>query len=205
MAVGESGFIGFSLASARNCTPIFKELAVLLRGDESVLEIGSGSGQHAVYFSEQLSGLTWLPSEIALQLTVLQANLDIHGRANIKAPLLLDLRDKNWGAGLPGVDLIFSANTLHIISWAEVVSLFCCLETVLKPGGRLILYGPFRYDDNFTSDSNAEFDGWLKARDPDSGIRDFEQVSSLASEAGLMLECDISMPANNQLLVWKQG
>jgi len=205
MVIDMSGFIGFSLASARNCKPILKELAGLLRGDESVLEIGSGSGQHAVYFAEQLAGLVWQPSEIAPQLAVLQTNLETHGGANISPPVLLDLRDESWGDSVSGVDLIFTANTLHIISWAEVISLFDRLDRVLKPGGRLVLYGPFRYNNAYTSDSNADFDRWLTARDPDSGIRDFEKVSSLALEAGLMLECDISMPANNQLLVWRQG
>lgn len=205
MMIDASGFIGFSLASARNCKPILKELVGLLRGDESVLEIGSGSGQHAAYFAEQLAGLAWQPSEIAPQLAVLQTNLEIHGSANISPPVLLDLRDEGWGDSLSGVDLIFSANTLHIISWAEVISLFDGLDKVLKPGGRVVLYGPFRYNNAYTSDSNADFDRWLTTRDSDSGIRDFEKVSSLALEAGLVLECDISMPANNQLLVWRRG
>ncbi|MBN0988249.1 DUF938 domain-containing protein [Amphritea pacifica] len=198
-------FIAFSPSAARNCQPILQQLAALLSGDESVLEIGSGNGQHAVYFTEQLTGLRWLPSEIAPQLPLLQTNLDVHGCANIDEPVVLDLRHQNWDNGLPEVDLIFSANTLHIISWTEVVSLFARAEAVLKPAGRVILYGPFRYNNAFTSESNAEFDHWLKARNPDSGIRDFEQVNSLAQAANLMLECDIGMPANNQLLVWRRG
>lgn len=177
----------------------------LLNGDETVLEIGSGTGQHAVHFCRSLPGLRWLPSEVTPQLPLLQANLDAHRCNNVDPPALLDLQHPHWSLGLSPVELIYSANTLHIVSWAEVISLFNGVGKVLRPAGRLIIYGPFRYNNRFTSEGNAEFDCWLKERNPGSGIRDFEQVDSLARGAGLILETDISMPANNQLLVWKKA
>ncbi|WP_299199854.1 DUF938 domain-containing protein [uncultured Amphritea sp.] len=201
---GENYFLGFSPASARNRTPILEALVSLLKGDEAVLEIGSGSGQHAVHFCQALPSLRWLPSEVAQQLPLLQANLEAHGCDNIHPPVLVDLQHPHWSSVLPPVELVYSANTLHIISWTEVTSLFNGVGAVLEPAGRLILYGPFRYNNCFTSEGNAEFDCWLKERNPDSGIRDFEQIDSLARGVGLILETDISMPANNQLLVWKK-
>lgn len=205
MITGTNSFIGFSSASARNREPIQHALATLLRGNEVVLEVGSGSGQHAVYFSAQWSALRWLPSEVAQQLSLLRANLKAHGGANIAAPLMLDLQNENWAEDIAPVDLIYSANTLHIMGWTEVVSLFHHLDKVLLPEGRVVLYGPFRYKQCFTSASNAEFDRWLKDRHPASGIRDFEAVDALARKAGLSLLCDIEMPANNQLLVWQKS
>ncbi|WP_428035338.1 DUF938 domain-containing protein [Amphritea sp.] len=201
----DDNFIGFSPASARNRVPILEALLGLLRGDEAVLEIGSGTGQHAVYFSQRLPHLRWLPSDVAQQLPLLQANLEAHQCDNIDPPLLVDLQQPQWSSGLSPVELIYTANTLHIISWAEVISLFRGLSGVLRPAGRLMLYGPFRYNQGFTSEGNAQFDRWLKDRDPNSGIRDFEQVQALAHEAGLTLEADICMPANNQLLVWQKA
>ncbi|RTE66093.1 DUF938 domain-containing protein [Amphritea opalescens] len=205
MNIDENSFMGFSPASARNAAPILQRLTGLLAGDEKVLEVGSGTGQHAVHFAGNLPGVRWLPSDIEQQLPLLQANLDRHGSDNITASRVLNLQQSDWHTGLDPVDLIYSANTLHIIGWAEVVSLFRHLDQVLAPQGQVILYGPFRYGQNFTSDSNAEFDQWLKARNPMSGIRDFEAVNALAVEAGLLLKDDIVMPANNQLLVWQKA
>nr|WP_320135611.1 DUF938 domain-containing protein [uncultured Amphritea sp.] len=204
MIIDENSFMGFSPASARNGEPILQRLTELLAGDETVLEVGSGTGQHAVHFAGSLSGLRWLPSDIEQQLPLLQANLDRHGGDNIASSRLLDLQQSDWHAGLDPVDLIYSANTLHIMGWAEVVTLFRHLDQMLTPQGQLIIYGPFRYSQNFTSQSNAEFDQWLKARNPVSGIRDFEAVNALAMQAGLLLQDDIKMPANNQLLVWQK-
>ncbi|MDO6563797.1 DUF938 domain-containing protein [Amphritea sp. 1_MG-2023] len=197
-------FAGFSPASARNREPISQALMTLLRGNETVLEVGSGTGQHAVYFTEQWPGLQWQPSDIAQQLPLLQANLDTHERHNIDQARLLNLQHAHWADSVMPVDLIYTANTLHIIAWSEVVSLFSQLEKVLRPQGRVIVYGPFRYAQEFTSTSNAEFDAWLKVRNPLSGLRDFEAVNALALAAGLSLLHDIAMPANNQLLVWQK-
>ncbi len=201
---GENGFLCFSSAAARNRAPISEALQALLNGDESVLEIGSGSGQHAIHFCQVLPRLRWQPSEITPQLRLLQANLEAHASDNIHPPVLLDLQAPQWSTELSTVDVVYSANTLHIVSWAEVVSLFKGVRQLLNPAGRLILYGPFRYNNGYTSDGNAQFDRWLKDRSAVSGIRDFEQVNALALGAGLTLETDMSMPANNQLLVWQK-
>lgn len=205
MASDINQFMGFSPSSARNREPISQVLMAVLRGDEVVLEVGSGSGQHAVYFTKQWPNLQWIPSEIRQQLPLLQANLDNLSHDNIASPQWLDLQNADWADSLAPADVIYSANTLHIIAWSEVVSLFSQLDNVLQPEGRVMLYGPFRYNQGFTSESNAEFDQWLKARNPASGIRDFEAVNQLAITAGLSLIHDIEMPANNQFLVWQKS
>ena len=122
--------------------------------------------------------------------------------ANISAPLVLDVADEPWPIG--PVDGMFTANTLHIMRHEYVERFFRGAGHVLKEGGTLCVYGPFKYDGEFTTPSNASFDIWLKQRDPLSGVRDFEQVHAWAQEAGLELVADHNMPANNQLLVWRK-
>jgi len=117
-------------------------------------------------------------------------------------PLALDANDTTWHDG--HYDAVFSANTLHIMSWVEVMRCFEGIGKVLASGGLLAIYGPFNYDGAYTSDSNARFDAWLKARDPASGIRDFEAVDALARAQGLRLQQDVAMPANNHTLVWRR-
>jgi cyclopropane fatty-acyl-phospholipid synthase-like methyltransferase len=189
-------------ACERNKGPILDVLRTELAAAGSVLEIGSGTGQHAVYFAAHLSHLAWQPSELPENLTSLAERVCLEGGDNLRAPLALDVRDDPWE--LAPVDAVFSANTLHIMAWSAVRDFFRGVGGVLRLPGVLCVYGPFRFHRRHTSDSNAEFDRWLKARDPDSGVRDFESVDSLAREQGLSLAADHAMPANNRTLVWRR-
>ncbi|UCG72716.1 MAG: DUF938 domain-containing protein [Chromatiales bacterium] len=192
----------FSAASERNKAPILDVLRDVVSGCRNVLEIGSGTGQHAVYFAAALQQLNWQPTELAECLAPLRDRVVAEGPANCLPPIALDVRTERWP--VDRADAIFTANTLHIMSWPAVQDLFFGVGRMLAPGGRLCIYGPFRYAAGFTAPSNAAFDVGLRRRDPASGIRDFDAVAELAAAQGLELLADHSMPANNQLLVWSR-
>jgi SAM-dependent methyltransferase len=196
----------YSEACERNKRPILGILRDALVGSGSVLEIGAGTGQHAVFFARDLAHVTWTPTERPVGLAGLRARVDAEGGGNVSAPLELDVNDDPWPAAVRDreYDAVYSANTLHIMSWPSVEALFDGIGGVLARGGTLCIYGPFRYGREFTTPSNARFDASLRARDPDSGIRDFEAVSALARDQGLELRADHALPANNQLLVWRR-
>ena len=181
--------------------PILAILKEVFANTQRVLEIGSGTGQHAVYFAEHLTHLTWQPSDRPGAVQWVEQRLEIEGPDNVDSPLILDVNDHPWGVEADG---IFSANTLHIMSWQEVVQFFVRVGEVLRRPGTLCVYGPFRYDGGYTSESNARFDRSLRAQAPHMGIRDFEAVDKLAQAQGLKLLADYSMPANNQSLVWRR-
>ena len=191
-----------SEACERNKRPILAVLSVELAASQRVLEIGSGTGQHALHFAAHLPQLTWQPTELGENLPPLAEWLRAQGTANVLAPLALDVRDDPWR--VPGIDAVFSANTLHIMGWEAVAEFFRGVGTVLEAPGVLCVYGPFRFDGRHTSDSNAEFDRYLKARDPASGVRDFEALDALAASQGLAFAADHAMPANNRTLVWRR-
>jgi SAM-dependent methyltransferase len=203
--VGESAPGGFgkpcSEACERNRAPILDVLKETFAESRHVLEIGSGTGQHAVYFAAQLPHLIWQTSELPEHHAGIEAWLEDARLGNVPAPLALDVNDPVWPVN--AVDAVFSANTLHIISWPAVERMFAGIARVLEPGGTVCIYGPFNYGGRYTSPSNARFDGWLK-RDPLSGIRDFESVDALAAAHGLVLGRDFAMPANNRCLVWRR-
>ena len=190
----------FSQSSEENKEPILEVLREAFATRQRVLEIGSGTGQHAVFFARQLPHLFWQPSELAENLPGIRAWLAEADLPNVAPPLLLDIERQPWPDS--AADAVFSANTVHIISWPQVEALIAGIGALLPTGGVCALYGPFNYGGRFTSDSNARFDQWLKARDPQSGVRDFESVDALARAAGMTLECDYTMPANNRTLVW---
>lgn len=190
-----------SQACERNKGSILEQLRLHFGGCSRVLEIGSGTGQHAAHFAAALPQLQWQPTELADGMALLQTAVDEAAVPNIRQPWVLDVRTDTWPNG--PFDALFSANTLHIMGWEGVVSLFARLPEVLAPGAVVAIYGPFNYGGSYTSDSNAAFDGWLKARDPASGIRDSEAVQRLAGAAGLLPLVDHAMPANNRLLVWR--
>jgi cyclopropane fatty-acyl-phospholipid synthase-like methyltransferase len=190
----------FSAACERNKDPILEVLRVRFADCTQVLEIGSGTGQHAVYFAQELAHLTWHPTEQLAYLADLTERVKLEGPHNLRVPTLLDVRQAVWP--VRGVDAMFTANTLHIMSWSEVMALFNGIGTVLAPAGVLCIYGPFRYSGRYTSDSNREFDQMLQERDPQSGLRDIEAVRPLADQYGLHLVADLDLPANNRLLVF---
>jgi cyclopropane fatty-acyl-phospholipid synthase-like methyltransferase len=189
-----------SEAAERNKAPILAILTQAFAPSRRVLEIGSGTGQHAVHFAAHLPHLTWQPTDRTEHLDGLRARIAQEGTPNLLPALELDVRALPWQ--VEPVDAIFTANTLHIMSWSAVEDLFRGVGAVLLAPAVLCVYGPFRYNGRYTSASNAEFDRYLQARDPHSGIRDFADVNTLSGQQGLRLLADHSMPANNQLLIW---
>jgi SAM-dependent methyltransferase len=191
----------YSDACERNKEPILEVLRNAFADCTRVVEIGAGTGQHAVHFARHLPRLTWQPTDCREHLPGLAARAAAEGPRNLAVPVELDVLQAHW----PPVtgDAAFSANTLHIMSWPAVEALFAGLPRVLAARGVLAIYGPFKYGGRFTTESNAAFDRMLRERDPESGIRDFEAVNALAAAAGLELQADHAMPANNQLLVWR--
>lgn len=196
-------WLNYSEACARNQGVILARLGPLLPTAGTVLEVGSGSGQHVAHFAAALPHLRWQPTDLAENLPALGANLQQLGNDNINPPLALDVTTTPWP--VTSADVIYSANTLHIMGWPEVIAFMQGAGKLLAPGGLLCIYGPFRYQGHYTSPSNAEFDRWLRLRNPRSGIRDFEALNQHTLELDLELKCDIAMPANNQLIIWHKG
>jgi uncharacterized protein DUF938 len=192
----------FSQACENNKSPILAILREVFTQPTTVWEIGSGTGQHACFFARQLPHLTWQPMDRLENLAGIQRWLDDTQLPNIRSPLALDINDNIWPC--QAIDALFTANTLHIMSAAEVETLFERLGVVLNLHAAVCVYGPFNYQGRFTSDSNARFDQSLKAQNPVSGIRDFEWVCQLADRIGLQLQADHAMPANNRLLVFNR-
>ena len=193
----------YSPSCDRNREPILAVLRDHFRTRRDVLEIGSGTGQHAVHFAAAMPWLRWLCSDVADNLPGIRTWLDEVALPTTPAPIELDVARGPWPPQT--FDAVFSANSLHIMGWGEVEALFAGLDAALAPDATLVVYGPFNYGGGYTSDSNREFDGWLKARDPRSAIRDFEAVDALASAIGLRLVDDVAMPANNRCLVWRKN
>jgi SAM-dependent methyltransferase len=189
-----------SEACERNKDPILAVLRACFATRTQVLEIGSGTGQHAVHFARHLTHLTWQPTERLIYLTDLAARIELEGSANLRAPTVLDVRQPVWP--VRSVDAVFTANTLHIMSWPEVIAMYHGIGSVLAPDGLLCVYGPFRYGEKYTSQSNGEFDRMLRERDPASGLRDVYAVTELARPYGLRLVADHDLPAFNRLLVF---
>lgn len=188
-------------ACERNKGPILQVLRPAFSACKHVLEIGSGTGQHVVYFATEMPGIVWQPSEKAESMPALRKRIFNEGPSNLRAPVELDVTQLPWD--VRRVDGVFTANTLHIMHWPQVEALFAGLPAVVKPEAVLAIYGPFRYGGDYTSESNESFDTLLHARDPQSGIRDFEAVDALARGAGFALVADHPMPANNQALIWQ--
>ena len=192
----------FSPASERNRIPIINLLRPVFAEIESVLEIGSGTGQHAVFFGAQMPHLTWQTSDLpenhpAIRMWVKEAAL-----SNVLPPLVLDVGADQWP--VEQVDAVFTANTLHIMSWSNVEKLFAGVGRALHTNGLFCAYGPFSYEGRHTSESNARFDLSLRSQNPLSGIRDFAMVCEVAAGNDLFLQDDHAMPANNRLLVFRK-
>ena len=192
----------FAPACERNRGPILAVLRTQFADRRNVLEVGSGTGQHAVRFAAALPWLSWQCADLPTQLPGIRQWLDEAGLPNTPPPLALDVRGP-WPTG--PYDAVFSANILHIVGWPEVEAFFAGVEQVLGAAGMLVVYGPFNAGGIYASASNRDFDAWLKARDPRSGIRDVEAVQALAAQAGLHAVDNVAMPANNRCLVWRRG
>jgi len=202
----------FSPASERNRDPILAVLREYFADRKRVLEIGSGTGQHAVHFAAAMPWLEWRCSDRAENLPGIRQWLDEAALANTPAPIELDVASASWAEGngaetrsKRSIDAVFSANTLHIMGWNEVEAFFAGLRGVLADDATVVVYGPFNDGGNFTSDSNRAFDASLKARDARMGVRDAGAVDILARAVGLRLVDDVAMPANNRCLVWRRG
>jgi cyclopropane fatty-acyl-phospholipid synthase-like methyltransferase len=192
----------FAESCVENCEPIFAVLAPRVSDCSSLFEIGSGTGQHAVYFAPRLPQLVWHTSDRSENHPGILAWLTESGVTNVRTPVSLDVLHDPWPSG--PFDAAFSANTAHIMSESAVAAMLTGVAGLLRPGGRFFLYGPFNYHGEFTSDSNARFDAWLKERDPAMGIRDLDWLTREAGRHGLELEEDIEMPVNNRTLVWQR-
>ena len=193
----------FSEACERNQGPILEILRDIFADRRHVLEVASGTGQHAIYFAKHLPHLLWQTSDLPDSHPSIRAWLNEAALTNARHPLALDANDPSWS--IANVDAIFCANAVHIMDWSSVRSLFMNIGKTLGPGGKLALYGPYNYGGQYTSPSNAEFDRWLKShRGAGSGIRDFEAVDELARAEAFGLQRDIAMPSNNRLLYFQK-
>ncbi len=191
----------FSQSCENNKDPILTLLKRIANSAETVLEVGSGTGQHAVYFAEHLPHITWQTSDLPNYHRGINQWLEEAGLANTLSPIALDVRDYAWDA--QQYDIVFTANTLHIMSKDAASHFMRNVAKSLLPSGQFIAYGPFNYGGEFTSESNAQFDVWLKQQDSLSGIRDIEFLEECAEKGGMQLIEDNQMPANNRLLVWE--
>lgn len=189
-------------ACERNKAAILNVLQAQLIGDETILEIGSGTGQHAVYFGTHLPKTTWLTSDLAVNHNVINSWITATKISNVHSPLTLDVDNSTW----PVIDCTgaFTANTLHILTWKQVVKLFHHIEKQLKSGMCFYIYGPFNYDGEYTSPGNQAFDQQLKAENPNHGLRDLNEIKALAQQTGFEFIENIHMPANNMILVLKR-
>ncbi len=192
----------FAEACEQNKQPILAVLQQEFPLPGTVLEIGSGTGQHAVFFAEHLPHLQWHCTDMQPNLAGIALWLGDFPRENLHGPYELDVIQANW----PNLkfDGVFSANTTHIMHWPMVAKMFAGVGERLPPQGKFCLYGPFNYQGRYSSESNARFDQWLKQRDPLSGIRDVDDLQRLAAQAGMVLQQDHCMPVNNRILVWEK-
>lgn len=193
----------FSQACENNKQPILEVLQQELIDATHVLEIGSGTGQHSVYFAPNLSHLEWQTSDVKANHSIIQAWHAAYPAPNLYAPLAFDLETDSFPIN-ELYNAVFTANTLHIISWDLVKRLFQLVGDALPTDGKLIVYGPFNENGHYTSAGNCQFDAMLRQGNSDSGIRDKEAILELADKYGLILHTTYSMPANNQLLVFQK-
>ena len=197
----------YSESCEQNKAVILQIIKPILTEQSSLLEIGSGTGQHAVFFGDAMPHIQWHTSDRqeflpGINQWLADACAKQMNVSNVQPPLLLDVMQQNWPE--LSVDAVFSANTLHIMSAYEVEILFKQAPKLLQKGGVFLVYGPFNYQGQYTSDSNRQFDIWLKSRNPDSCIKEFSVINDLAHQNGLELQADYAMPANNRILFWQK-
>jgi hypothetical protein len=195
---------GFAPAAERNRQPILEVLRRVLPAQGLVLEVASGTGQHASYFAQHLPSLRWQPTEASFEARQSIASwVDESALDNLLPPLELDVRSAPWP--LAEADAVLCINMIHISPWATTEALFFGSRHVLQAGAALITYGPYRLHGHHTAPSNAAFDGDLRSRDPRWGVRDIDELTDLAERTGFSLERRVDMPANNMTLVWRRN
>ncbi len=192
----------FSQSCENNQSFILEVLREAFADRRKVLEVASGTGQHACHFASHMPWLQWQPTELPANLPILQPRCAAYTGDNVLPPVALDVCADPWPVAIP--DTLFSANSLHIMAFSAVEQLFAALGRSAGHDVKMAIYGPFNYDGKYSSDSNARFDEWLAQRHPDSAIRDFEAVNRLAERMDFVLQADYEMPANNRLLVWRK-
>ena len=192
----------YAEACEQNKDPILQVLREQFTEPLTVLEIGSGTGQHAVYFTEQMPHLRWQPTDRAEYLAGISSWIEHAQSSSVLPPIELDVSEKEWQ--IKTASGIFCSNAIHIMSWNHVIALFGGVKLIAEKGAKLVMYGPFNYGNEYTSESNRQFDTMLRSRDPLSGIRNFEDVDELANAAGFSLLKDYAMPANNRTIVWQK-
>lgn len=192
----------FSQACENNKNPIFSVLAGKLANVSTLLEIGSGTGQHAIFFTERLTHLTWQTTDQGEYFPQLQQLIARHDSTQLPKSLVLDVNQEKWP--VESCEVVFTANSLHIMSWLSVQKLFRGVDKHLQKDGDFYIYGPFNYQGEFTSDSNKGFDLRLKASNAERGIRHFEDIKQLADNLSLEFLDDFTMPANNRLLHFRK-
>ena len=207
IGINNESRLPFSQACENNKYAILKGLKKELGGYSRVLEVGSGTGQHSVYFAAHLPHLLWQTSDVSANHHIIQAWHEAYPSPNLQAPLKFDLTIDSIISSEEGkaYDAVFTANTLHIIAWSLVQRLFELVGKALCYNSKFIIYGPFNENGFYTSASNQSFDLSLRQRDPNSGIRNKEEIISLAKKHFLVLDCEYQMPANNQILVFKKS
>lgn len=193
----------FSQACENNKTAILEKLSLIFSDRKTVLEFGSGTGQHASWFAQYMPWLEWQPTDIADNLATLVPRCAAYPGSNLLPAKPLDVTQNPWPVAVPSA--VYTANSLHIMPFSAVQALFDVLGEMAEKDTVLVVYGPFNYGGQYTSDSNARFDQWLYQQHPLSAIRDFERVDGLANSAGFTLQEDHAMPANNRLLVWRRS
>ncbi len=191
----------FAPSCERNKTPILNELKkIITKSDKNLLEVGSGTGQHSVYFANEFPWLTWTTSDRKENHEGIKSWLKEADLNNIKGPIEYEVGKSNFPKGT--FNLVYICNVVHIISWKKVKTLVKQMGQNLSDGAQVILYGPYNFDGKFTSDSNKDFDKWLKDRDKESGIRHFEDLSNVMTKNGIQFTEKVDMPANNKLLIF---
>jgi hypothetical protein len=192
----------FSQACENNKQPILECITGIFTSPGTILEIGTGTGQHAVHFASALPHLVWQPSDRPGATGHCLGRFKEAALANLLPPVSLDVASESWPIESP--DGAYSANTAHIMAWEEVEAMFAGLGKRLATGMPFCLYGPFSYGGSHTSDSNRQFDHHLRFQAPHMGIRDMDDLLKLADKVGFRLESDHEMPANNRCLVWRK-
>ena len=192
----------YSESCDQNKEPILAVILPVFSSLSSVLEIGSGTGQHAIYFAGNMPHLKWHTSDCRSYLAGINMWLDDAGLPNVLPPFELNVTESSWPK--LDVDAVFTANSIHIMSQQDVLNFMSGVGNLLAEQGELMIYGPFNYNGQYTSSSNESFDQWLKSRDPLSGIKHFEDMVALANKNRMQLVVDHAMPANNRILHFKK-